>query len=260
MMRAQGWEDFATWHELFDALCNRRGWYDNAQPASEMCALLGKSRVQDFESAKKKLRGWRAGQRVPLRRNVVVLGRMLGVEADPDLHRRWSDLYRRAHAGQAPGALRAPPASPRAAWGWRAGRPAAVIAALSGCAIAAYAASAVLPTGTPDELPVVRFEGQVNVPLGASVLIHGALAGCEAPPPDWRDAAIEMPVPVLGRLDDGGLARKVVRICGRERIVRAVRYTGLRTGTERLRIFGDHIRVDVADVRDMAVTTREGTP
>src|SRR5690606_10196933 len=102
---------------------------------------------------------------------------------------------------------------------WRAGRPLAAMVALSGCAII-YAA-AVFPTETPDTQPAISFEGQVNVPLGASILIHGALAGCEEPPPDWHDVAVRLPAPLLGRLEDGGLARKVVRRCGRERIVRA---------------------------------------
>lgn len=246
-MEAQGWDDFCTWHDLFDALCNRRGWYDNADPAGELCSLLGKNTVQDFESAKKKLRSWRAGQRLPLKRNFVALGLMLDVEKDPALHRCWTELYRHAHLrpGKDAAALSLPEGEFRRG---RVGWSAASIAMLSGCAVV-YAAAAVFPTGTPDALPAVSFEGQVNVPLGSAVFVHGALGDCDAPPPDWQDVAAAMPDAQYGKLEDGGLARKVVRKCGRERIVRAVSYTGLRPGTEELRLFGDYLRIDVIEAR-----------
>lgn len=247
-MKARGWDDFGSWHELFDALCNQRGWYDNADPASALCALLGKNKVQDFESAKKKLRGWRAGQRLPLRRNFILLGQMLRTDESPDLHRCWMELYRRAQVG--PANIDAPveSAPPPKRRPRRAGLAVASIAALSGCAII-YAAAAVFPNDASSALPSVNFEGRVRVPVGFSVLIHGALDGCDEPPPDWQRVTAAISGQRLGQLDDGGLARKIVRKCGRERVVRAVRYTGLRTGTEELRLFGDYIRIDVVDAR-----------
>lgn len=251
-MSTEGWSDFDTWHKLFDALCNRRGWYGNKHPASDLCALDGKTTRQDFEAAKKKLRVWRTGQRLPRRRNLAALAQLLDVAGDPDLERRWLALYRDAlhpdhsggsagESGSAFGSARPREARPVRNWML------AGLALLLGSGVV-YAAIASGRQAAFLGLPQVSFEGHVRVPLGASHLIHGAIDACGAAPPDWEDFVADLPATSLGELSDGGLARKVARRCRDEVVVRGVRFTGLEPGTAELTLFGDYIRIDVLDV------------
>ncbi|TKT75009.1 hypothetical protein [Aquamicrobium sp. LC103] len=251
-MSAGGWGDFDTWHELFDALCNRRGWYDNNDPASELCARLGKNSRQDFEAAKKKLRAWRAGRRLPLRRNLATLAQLLEVDGDPELERRWLTLYRHAtmaddtsDAHVAPQAMGH--AGRRVPTGW----------ALAGMALllgsgAVYAAMASSRHAALAALPQVSFEGYVRIPVGTSHLIHGALESCESEAPEWDEIAATLPQTPYGALTDGGLVRKVVRRCTAEKLVRGVRFTGIAPGTAELRLFGDYVKVDVVTIKPEA--------
>ena len=101
----------------------------------------------------------------------------------------------------------------------------------------------------PSELPVVNFEGSVRVPLGASVLVHGHAGKCDGRPPEWDEFAGDIPTTALGDFSDGGLARKVVRRCTSERVVRGVRFTGTNVGTDGIRLFGDYIRIDVVSTQ-----------
>ncbi|MCR4265605.1 hypothetical protein [Nitratireductor sp. ZSWI3] len=246
-MNPQGWDQFETWHKLLDALCNRRGWYDNTQPAGELCAHLGKNRRQDFEAAKKKLRTWRSGQRLPLRRNLAALAQLLEVESDPKLERRWLTLYRLAQkqgSDGSPASAADPAGAPangmRLIQGWTM----AGMALLFGSGLV-FASVKSNREAAFRSLPTVNFEGRVRVPVGVSHLIFGALSGCDRRPPGWEQIAAEMPATSLGVFSDGGLAREVVRACGKEVIVRGVRFTGQRPGTDEIRLFGSYIKLDV---------------
>lgn len=247
-MSTQGWRDFEAWHHLLDALCERKGWHDNNDAAVELCMRLGKNRRNDFEAAKKKLRTWRSGRRLPLRRNFAALGDLLEVERDPDLERRWTTLYREAQSSANPAipAFDSAPVHdlgkrrPRLGWG---------LAALSIPLLPLGLYAGFFGNGMPPDLPTVNFEGYVRLPLGSDVLIHGAHADCKARPPDWAAIVDDLPVSTLGTFSDGGLARKVVRRCGAERTVRAVRFTGLREGVEDLRILGDFQKIEVVTIR-----------
>ncbi len=251
-MSTQGWRDFEVWHHLLDALCERRGWHDNNDAAVELCLRLGKNRRNDFEAAKKKLRTWRSGQRLPLRRNFAALGHLLEVESDPELERRWTTLYRAAQAAANPRAAlpgfdHAPAGDPenrRRRHGW-------AMAALSIPLLPLWIYTGTIGIGNkmPPDLPRVNFEGYVRLPVGSESLIRGVHGSCKGPPPDWADIADDMPVSQLGEYSDGGLAREVVRSCGRERIVRAVRFVGLRPGVEELRLFGDYQKIEVVTIR-----------
>lgn len=239
-------EDFENWHALLDEMCRQRGWYDDGDAAGELCRLAGKTRIQDFETAKKNLRNWRTGPRIPLRRNLVLLGNMLGIKDNADLHQRWMELYREAQLGrgtdvrQAMARRQAPRrAFNGAAW---AVPPIALGAVL-------LAGVTMFPADTVDGLPMVNFEGHVRVSSGADLLIHGAVTECGTKPPEWSQVVGELPEPLFGRLEDGGIARKVARKCGRETKVRAIRYTALQPGTETFDLLGDLIRVDVVDMR-----------
>ncbi|MEO3997668.1 hypothetical protein [Mesorhizobium sp. CAU 1732] len=247
-----GGSDVKAWHELFDALCNQRGWYDDKHLASALCTRFGKTKRQDFEAAKKKVRGWRAGRRLPLRRNLAALAQLLEVARDPGLERQWLELYRRAAAPNAAGV--APVVSQgadrsglRIGGGWAL----AGMALLLGTGVV-YAAVANSRQAALAALPQVNFEGYVRIPVGASHLIHGALESCESDAPGWEEVVATLPQTPYGAFSDGGIARKVVRRCGAEKLVRGVRFTGVAPGTAELRLFGDYIKVDVVTIRPEA--------
>jgi hypothetical protein len=253
-MGIASWGDFDAWHELFDALCNRRGWYDDKHLASELCTRVGKTTRQDFEAAKKKVRAWRAGRRLPLRRNLAVLAQLLDVGNDPELERRWLELYRRAATPNASGVE--PVASHgvdrsgiRIGGGWAM----AGLALLLGSGVV-YAAVANSRQAALAALPQVNFEGYVRIPVGASHLIHGALESCESDAPGWEEVVATLPQTPYGAFSDGGLARKVDRRCRAEKLVRGVRFTGIAPGTAELRLFGDYVKVDVVTIRPEAAT------
>lgn len=233
-----------AWHTLFDALCNDRGWNDNNHPASELCVRLGRNTRQDFEAAKKKLRAWRSGRRLPLRRNLAMLSALLEIGHDPELERRWITLYRRAAMpGGSEAAEVAAPAmgrGSRAIGGWVM----AGLALLLGSGVV-YAAISGGKNTALAALPQVSFEGYVRVPVGASHLVHGALETCKSEPPAWNDVVDTLPETPYGTLSDGGIARKVVRRCGAERPVRGIMFTGVAPGTAELRLFGDYLKIDV---------------
>lgn len=245
-MTKTSWSAFEAWHELFDALCNRRGWYDDKHLASALCARVGKNTRQDFEAAKKKVRGWRAGRRLPLRRNLAVLAQLLEVAGDAELEQRWLELYRRAGTLATPCVEAKPqPAGAdrgaiRASGGWML----AGLALLLGSGVV-YATVANTRHVAVATLPLVNFEGYVRVPVGASHLIHGALEHCDSEPPDWEDVASTLTHTPYGTLTDGGVARKLVRRCREEKLVRAVRFHGVAPGTAELRLFGDYVKIDV---------------
>lgn len=247
-MIATDWDGFDRWHLLLDALCRDRGHRHNALLASELCARSGRSRREDFEAAKKQLRTWRSGQRLPLKRNVSLLGQLLQVDRDPQLERQWLELYRRAQASRARTDRPPPPAPSTLATmkgpGSLSGRGTmlAGVALLCGLALSTLAGER---REVPADLPVVNFEGRVRVPVGASTLIHGQPGRCDGAPPGWEEIAGEMPSSRLGTFADGGLARKVVRRCTGEKIVRGVMFTGIEAGTDGIRLFGDYIRIDV---------------
>jgi len=245
---------FERWHLLFDALCRERGHHNNATLASELCARSGRNRREDFEAAKKQLRTWRSGRRLPLKRNVAALAQILEIDSDPELKRKWLQLYRREHAMR--GGIEqiehvGSPAVSLSTRGWIPARRGLVFAGLAlagGLGVALSSVAGKRPVVQPD-LPIVNFEGLVRVPTGAGVLVHGQPGDCDGAPPDWVKIAGEMPASDLGKFADGGLARKVVRRCAGERVVRAVRFTGIEPGTDGVRLFGDYIRIDVVGVQ-----------
>ena len=110
-------EEHREWHRLFDAACDRKGFFDNSELASLFCARAGRTRREDFEAAKAKLRGWRAGRRVPRRANFFILSELLQVDRDPDLLSAGAisgPRRARTDARARPGRARAPPGRPLA--------------------------------------------------------------------------------------------------------------------------------------------------
>lgn len=247
-MKTTEWNRYDRWHLLFDALCRAQGHQQNAVLASELCARFSRNSRADFDAAKKQLRNWRSGQRLPLKRNVAVLGQLLAIDTDPDLERHWQALYRQAQQRRGAGSssdAREAAAAPRRAESTLSRR-----VMLAGAMLLGGVGLALSPVSSelravPSELPIVNFEGSVRVPLGATVLIHGHPGKCDGQPPEWDEFAGEIPTTQLGAFSDGGLARKVVRRCTSERVVRGIRFTGTNVGTDGIRLFGDYIRINV---------------
>lgn len=241
------------WHLLFDAVCRERGHQGNAVLASEFCACSGRNTRADFESARKQLRAWRSGTRLPLKRNVLMLAKLLEIDSDAQLANSWQELYRRAQAQRAgmssPGDTKAEAARTGSMWLSSVGA-----ATIAGVVLVLGLGALLSPVlgerrVIPADLPIVNFEGWVRVPVGSSVLIHGRLADCDGSPERWDDFADEIPSTPVGAFSDGGLARKVMRKCTSEKIVRGIRFTGAEPGTDSVRLFGDYIRIDVLPVR-----------
>lgn len=239
-MNQDDWSEYSEWHRLFDGLCNRAGFHDNATLASEFCNRTGRKGQGDFDAAKRKLGGWRSGRRLPRRGNLAVLSAILSVDRDPALERCWAALYRSAaDAGRwvrPSDPVRAPAMPSR----W-------IAAGVSAAAIASIAA-AVGSTGSAPalgHLPSVGYDAYVRVALGTSRMIHGEYDSCEGAPPSWEKVAIRVPSTPLGTFEDGGVARKMVNDCGKEMAVRGVIFTGLSVGTEELYVLDDYMKIEV---------------
>ncbi len=255
------WGQHTKWHDLFDRLCNRRGFYDNTGLASAFCLHTGRKRQEDFEAAKKKLRTWRSGERLPRRGNFLAVSALLGVADEPELERRWVSLYETAAGSQRRGEAIGTDAtnlSPSHSRGWI-----AIGGAIAGAIFAAACLAAFPLAGWSGhersgsgELPTVNYEGHVIVPLGTSRLVNGGYVSCDgSPPPAWETLSAKIPSTPLGTFEDGGIAKQVVRRCGKAVPVRAVLFTAREPGTEELNVLGAYIKLEV---RDVTSGTRQG--
>lgn len=247
----ESWDEYKEWHKLLDGLCNACGFDDNADLASVFCARSGRGSQADFDAARKKLRSWRTGKRLPRYGNLMVLFSILEVDRHPGLQERWNNLYRAAsapsrHRGRAPPQRRVPRLS--AGYPHGVGRWAAICALpFLGIGLAAVVNSD--NQLMPIELPEVGYNAYVQLQVGDSRLIHGEYDRCDSPPPDWEQVRTKVPSTMLGIFTDGGLARKMVNDCGREMVVRAVMFTGLTSGVEELRLLDDFMKIEVRDHR-----------
>ncbi|MEW9612382.1 hypothetical protein AB3G45_00610 [Shinella sp. S4-D37] len=249
-MISEEWDRFGNWHRLFDRLCRLRGYSENAQLASALCRELSRSSERDFQAAEKNLRNWRRGRRIPLRRNAAILARLLDVEADPALKRRWDRTYRALQDGEAGDALGSP--SPKAPVADRIAPPQrtlllwaalpAGLLAVTGLQGLAASGDASMDTAT---LPTVAYNARAFLSVGTEKLIHGVAEGCDGPPSDWADMAAYLSESATGAFSDGGLATKMMNGCGKEMVVRAVKFIAIRPGVEELEVLGAYFKIEV---------------
>lgn len=257
VLTSEEWGRFSDWNTLFDRLCRLRGYPENAELASELCRQTGRSGERDFQAAEKNLRNWRLGRRIPLRRNAVVLARLLDVDSDPLLRRKWDETYRALHGGEERGRivdLRGEAVAgggtrpsgrgalaPRLALFLSAAFPAGLLAAtgLNGLAVSGNA-----PTDKT-ELPTVAYNARAFLSVGTEKLIHGAVEGCSGAPSEWADMLPGLPESRIGIFVDGGLATKMMNGCGKEMVVRAVKFIALRPGVEELKVLDDYFKIEV---------------
>jgi len=244
------WDRFDDWHRLLDRLCRLRGYASNAGLASELCRKTGRSAERDFQAAEKNLRDWRLGRRVPLRRNAVVLARLLDVDSDPALKRRWDETYRAVLEGGVSGRPARPacgtPSGPHAMTSRKA---LLVSAALPvGLLAATGLARLAAPDDTPVDragLPTVAYNARAFLSVGTEKLINGAVEGCGGAPARWADMALRLPESETGTFADGGLATQMMNGCGKEMVVRAVKFIALRPGVEELKVLDAYFKIEV---------------
>lgn len=259
-MEKENWESAQTWHQLFDMLCVRAGHYDNASLASAYCTRIGRNGRDNFEAIQKNLRNWRLGRHLPLRRNVVVLASLLGVDDDPLLRKKWQALYAAARheasteasESQADDAADIVTADLKARTGAIVPDlvPARPWIALGGTTILALGFTLYILFGGQDRvhLPMIGYDARVKMVVGESRLIHGDRGDCDGPPPDWYYTLPRVPVSSLGTFSDGGLARKLSNDCNAVTTVRAVRFTATSPGAEEIELLDDYMKIVVTDV------------
>lgn len=261
-VETESWQRFRAWHQLFDTLCERAGHHDNAALASAYCALVGRSASGDFEVAQKNLRSWRRGRHLPLRRNAVVLARLLGVEEDAELRRHWNALYVAARR-EALAETEDPPQG--AVADETVGAEPAMRADGSSSPLrrralrrGALAAAVVLAVGgglhglvrdrADDDLPVVNYEARVRMVVGESRLINANRGDCKRQQaPDWNRTVPRVPMSSLGTFSDGGVAWTPSVFCNDIVLARAVRFTATHAGEEEVELLGSYIKIVVTE-------------
>ncbi|WP_141687853.1 hypothetical protein [Stappia indica] len=109
---SEDWTAYRQWHALLDALCRKYGYRDNVRLADALCAASGNRTPSALDTAVKNLRNWRQGVHIPQRRNFLLLGKILKVDAHAGLREHWNRLYH--HARGKPGQSRrtAPTSAP----------------------------------------------------------------------------------------------------------------------------------------------------
>lgn len=245
----QDWGRFRDWSALLDALCRLRGYSENAELASAFCRQQGRAGERDFQAAEKNLRDWRLGRRIPLRRNAAILARLLDVEAEPLLKRRWKETYRALHGGNAASPEQEAPAAKRPPVENGRWLPRMALVLLMAPTAGLLAAIGMNDPALPDgagALPTVAYNARAFLSVGTQKLIHGVVEGCDGAPAQWADIAPRLPESRTGILVDGGLATKMMNGCGREMVVRAVKFIALRPGVEELMVLDTYFKIEVS--------------
>ncbi|WP_454859038.1 hypothetical protein [Rhizobium binxianense] len=257
-MTSEDWERFDSWYELFDRLCQLRGYSANAELANDMCRQMGRFGERDFQAIEKNLRDWRLGRRIPLRRNALVLATLLEVDSDPDLRRRWDATHyasgsrREADPDLGPSDGSSTANDDKSYWNGAGGLRLSIVlvAALPLGLLAAMGMNGheALGPGYVDEtkLPTIAYNARAFLPPGAEKLIHGVVEGCDGGPPEWVNVEPNLPASNIGRFVDGGLATQMMNGCGKEMLVRAVKFIAARPGVEELKVLGAYFKIEVA--------------
>lgn len=268
-----------TWHSLFDELCNRAGYFDDAALAAAYCNLTGSKGQKQFDTVVRNLNNWRSGRHLPRSGNLRVLENLLGLRKGAALQARWQELHRRAksHDGGKlpapqtgapavihgtveilPPSARAAPvpvaASPVASNGRR--RWSTVQAALGGIILFCFgvllgggvATSGWRPwAGPADNAPIIPFRPDITMKLGDTRPIYAVRGDCGELPEDWSQMLLRLPFVRTGTLSDGGLARRHSKFCQGLTPARAINFTATAAGTEEFEIQGDFFKMTVVE-------------
>ncbi len=257
-MTSDDWGRFENWYELFDRLCQLRGYSANAELANDMCRQTGRAGERDFQAIEKNLRDWRFGRRIPLRRNALVLATLLEVDSDPDLRRQWDATYYASGSNKEvepdldPSGDNSADHDDISCWNGEVGRRLSVALAtalpLGFLAAIGLNGREDLSPGYVDEtpLPTIAYNARAFLSPGAEKLVHGVVEGCDGAPPEWVDVEPNLPASNIGTFVDGGLATQMMNGCGKEMLVRAVKFIAARPGVEELKVLGVYFKIEVA--------------
>jgi hypothetical protein len=264
------WAGIEDWHVLFDALCNRAGYYDDATLAAAYCALTKSKGQRQFETALRNLNNWRSGRHLPREGNLRILARLLGADADPKLRQHWDLLYRQAkdidRAALSLPALQPETALPAGAAREVASRPhpangsrkrfSAFQTAATGLAmliVGATLGSLVTASGwrpwpgPADNAPIIPFTPLITMKVGDSRPIHAERGDCGKLPRDWPQVQASLPALRTGTFSDGGLARRHSKFCRGLTPARAIVFTAQKPGVEEFEIQGDFFKLTVIE-------------
>lgn len=265
---AVAFDTFGEWHRLFEALCIERGHLDNANLASDYCALTKNKSGTAHESALKSLNNWRQGVHTPSRRNFRILTLLLRIDDAPEVRPHWNRLYEEAQRRTAAAADREPSRSSTAIETHPA--PAAASSGRTSRRLAAAAVflflAVVLALGTLDgphtqasafTQPgprVIDMTGKliearevVTAKVGQSVVVHGSRGRCGEEPPGWEEVFAGLPKLSSGVWSDGGVGVRVSRACSGGTPARAVVFTATHPGEERFTLYDDPITIRVSE-------------
>lgn len=270
---------FTRWHLMFDELCNRAGYYDDATLASAYCALTASKGQRQFETAMRNLNNWRSGRHLPRAGNLRVLAKLLNVADDPATLALWSRLYRQAGDMEARSGLPVP-ISTSAVGGARpmtiiagvphaSGLPAllsreglgrrrfsmlqAMLGGIVLLAAGATAGSLITASGwrpwagPADHAPIVPFNPVVTMKVGDTRPIYAERGDCGKLPRDWELVESDLPALRTGTFSDGGLARRFSKFCQGLTPARAIVFTATTPGIEEFEIQGDFFKMTVSE-------------
>lgn len=273
-MDGTDWGKFSDWSRMFDALCDRAGYFDDTALASAYCALTQSKGQKQFETTLRNLNNWRTGRHLPRPANLRVLTKLLKLDEDPAAAAHWNALYKRAREVEAKGtdivaagevlpAAKATTSmmtpqpqvvtvyesalSGRKRWSnLQALLGGLVLLIAGGAAGAAITASGWRPWGGPaDGKPIIQFKPDVRMRVGDSRPIYAYRGDCGILPPAWGVIASELPDPKLGTLTDGGLAQKNSKFCKGLTPAQAIVFTARQAGVEEFEIQGDFFKMTV---------------
>lgn len=252
-MEEQDLLDAETWHALFNELCNRAGYFDDAALAAAYCGLLGNKDQKQFDTVLRNLNNWRSGRHLPRSGNLRILENLLALRKGTALHARWLELHRMAkpledEAQTMPDTkrFRSMPARTggTARWSTAQAFSAGIALFCLGLAVGGGAvfgggvvASGWRPwAGPADNAPIIPFRPDITMKLGETRPIYAVRGDCGELPKDWTDLLPELPETRTGSLSDGGLARRHSKFCQGLTPARAIRFTASAAGTEEFEI------------------------
>lgn len=239
-MKTQSWRDIDEWHLLLDWLCKERGYRDNGALASELGRLSERDGAHDYETALKSVHHWRDGKHLPQKRNFALLTRILAVDKDKDLLRKWNELYATARRGgtNADAVIDAgitpadKTARSRRILVWFLGLGSAFFA---GIVFAAYLQGVYLMADQRTDIMMRK---------GETVLINAGYGNCGGAP-DWNTIALRLPNATTGVFVDGGTRTRFSIACGGFAKTRAIRFTASARGEETFTLLGVPQRISV---------------
>lgn len=268
--------ELEAWHLLFDRLCNRAGYFDDAALAAAYCTHVGKEGQAQYDAVLRSFNNWRSGRHLPRAGNLRILEELLGVGKDKALHTRWQELHRmaasekpirtanssQAETAAAASSLSTPfmshwigsllsifaePRVPR----WSTSQVSVGATLLFCCGVAlggSVTASNWRPwAGPADNAPIIPFRPNITMKVGESRPIYAVRGDCGKLPSDWQEMLPDLPSVKTGTLSDGGLARRHSKFCQGLTPARAIHFTATLAGIEEFEIQGDFFKMTVLE-------------